>query len=139
MSTLIVERLAWETGGSCSQVQLPLHLASKFFGKHGRDIWVNVFMPKQALKPAYVKTIAISKVYKNGTRRINNFSELGAIGPALLFFQQTASIHTFDFWWQSHDMHVVAANYDKWYQATASQHGRGRIGLIVDKDLRNTP
>jgi hypothetical protein len=136
-SCLIVERLPWETGGTCSQVQIPLKLSNQFFGKNGRPITVRVFMPRRAKAPCYSKEILISKIYKNGTRRINHFPELGSIGPSLLFFEKTPTPNVFDFWWESGDTHVIAAQYNDWYLAPGSQHGRGRIAIIVSRSLRN--
>jgi len=136
-SCLIVERLPWETGGG-AQVQLPLKLANQFFGRVGKTITVRVFMPRRAKAPCYQKDISISNVYKNGTRRINNFPELGSIGPSLLFFEQTGTPDVFDFWWESGDMHAIAARYNDWYLAPHSQHGRGRIALIVPRSVRNS-
>lgn len=88
---LIVERHEWETGTNQRQLQFVLQTAEAFFGSGNIDrrIRVRVFLPADAPTPAFEKNITISREYANGTRRTNNFHEMGNIPSSFVFFQET--------------------------------------------------
>jgi len=129
---LIVERHDWETGTNQRQLQFVLQTAKAFFGcgNLDRTIRVRVFMPANAPKPAFEKNIIISREYGNGTRRTNNFPEMGNIPSSFVFFQETEQAGAYDFWWQI-DKAIVAARFQTWQQGRNTQYGRGRLSLIV--------
>lgn len=129
---LIVERHEWETGTNQRQLQFVLQTAAAFFGSGNvdRKITVRVFLPADAPKPAFEKRITISREYANGTRRTNNFSEMGNIPSSFVFFQETENAGVYDFWWQT-DKAIVAARFHNWHQGKNTQYGRGRLSLIV--------
>lgn len=129
---LIVERHSWETGGAQQQMQFVLETATMFFGPGDRDrrITVRVFLPPGAPAPAFQKDVVISREYANGTRRINGFPEMGAIPSAFVFFEETDTPGVYDVWWQS-DKAIVAARFTGWCQGRSSQHGRGRLSVVV--------
>jgi len=129
---LIVERHAWETGGHEQQLQIPLEVASSFFGPgdHARSVTVRVFLPPSAASPALEKTVGISKEYRNGTRRINGFTEIGHLGSCFIFFEETPDSGDYNVWWEQ-DKAIVAARFRGWQQASGSQYGRGRLAIIV--------
>ena len=130
---LIVERHDWETGAQQQQLQLLLHLAADFFGPGNveRAITVRVFLPPTSSPPTYTKSITISREYANGTRRTNGFPEMGSILPSFVFFEETDEPGVYDVWWQ-HDKAIIAARYPPWSQGNNTQHGRGRLSIIVD-------
>lgn len=129
---LIVERHEWETGSSQRQLQFVLQPAASFFGSGNVDrrIRVRVFLPANARKPSFEKTIIISREYRNGTRRTNGFPEMGTMPSSFVFFQETEVNDVYDFWWQT-DKAIVAARYQGWQQGKNTQYGRGRLSLIV--------
>jgi hypothetical protein len=138
MSCLIVERHEWETGGGSApggggQLQLVLDVAERFFGPGGRDleITVRVFMPADADEPLFDRRATISRVYENGTRRVNGIPELAGVPSAFIFFEETDTPNVYDMWWQE-DKAPVAARFNEWDQARNSQYGRGRLSTIVD-------
>ncbi len=130
---LIVERHEWETGGRQQQLQFVLEVARKFFGPGDRDrkIHIRVFMPPHASSPAFEKDIIISREYNNGTRRTNRFPEIGGIPSSFVFFEETEEEGVYDVWWVE-DKAIVAARYQGWIQGHNTQHGRGRLSLIVE-------
>lgn len=131
---LIVERHKWETGSNQRQLQFVLDTARSFFGRGNidRQVQVRVFMPADAPQPAFQKTITISHIYRrSSTRRINRFPQMGSIPPSFIFFQENEQPAVYDLWWQE-DVAIVAARYANWRQGRNSQHGRGRLSLIVD-------
>jgi len=130
---LIVERHKWETGTSQRQLQFVLETAQSFFGRGNADrqIRVRVFMPPDAPRPTFEKTITISREYPNGTRRTNGFPEMGTIPPSFVFFQETGQQGVYDVWWQT-DTAIVAARYRNWRQGRNTQYGRGRLSLIIN-------
>lgn len=130
---LIVERHVWETGAKQQQLQLVLDTARRFFGSGAvrKPIKVRVFMPAVAKSPAIVKDISISQEYRNGTRRTNEFPEMGAIISSFIFFEETEESGVYDVWWET-DKAIVAAKYQGWQQGKNTQYGRGRLSIIVD-------
>jgi hypothetical protein len=129
---LIVERHEWETGGKQQQLQLVLEVAEEFFGKGDRDrtVHVRVFMPPWASRPAFQRSVVISRVYRNGTRRVNGFPELGKIPSCFVFFEETEKDAVYDVWWEF-DKAIVAARFRGWRQGKSTQYGRGRLSVIV--------
>lgn len=129
---LIIERHNWETGGREQQLQIPLDIANKFFGggTTARPITARVFLRPDANSPSFEKDITISKAYRNSTRRINGFSEIGDLGPCFIFIQETTNRGVYDVWWQR-DIAIIAAKFNGWSQAKGSQYGRGRLAIIV--------
>jgi len=129
---LIVERHDWETGGHEQQLQIPLEVASSFFGPgdRARSITVKIFLPPSAASPAFEKIVSVSKEYQNGTRRINGFTEIGYLGSCFMFFEETPDIDVYNVWWEQ-DKAIVAARFNSWQQASQSQYGRGRLAIIV--------
>jgi len=129
---LIVERHEWETGGDEQQLQIPLEVASSFFGPgdRTRSITVRVFLPPSAEFPAFEKTVRISKEYRNGTRRINSFTEIGRLGSCFMFFEETSDTDVYNVWWDQ-DKAIIAARFNGWQQASRSQYGRGRLAIIL--------
>ena len=130
---LIVERHEWETGTNQRQLQFVLETARAFFGRGNvrRRIRVRVFLPADARQPTFEKDITISREYGNRTRRTNGFPEMGTIPSSFVFFQETAQALVYDFWWQT-DKAIVAARFQNWRQGRNTQHGRGRLSLIVN-------
>jgi hypothetical protein len=130
---LIVERHGWETGGGEQQIQLPLNVAEQFFGSGAtaNPITVRVFLPSSASSPSFEKRVSVSKVYTNGTRRINGFAEIGDLGSCFIFFEETSVQGIYNVWWDM-DKAIIAAKFKKWEQAGNSQYGRGRLAIIVD-------
>ena len=130
---LIVERHEWETGALQHQLQIPLDIATSFFGSGdvNRPIAVRVFLPLTAQHPAFERNITISREYeKSATRRVNRFHEMGAVPSSFVFFQETDAADHYDVWWQT-DKAIVAAHYNGWQQGHSSQYGRGRLAIIV--------
>ncbi len=129
---LIIERHYWETGGKQQQLQIPLAIASSFFGPGNfpRSISVRVFFPPSARSPAFEKTVSISREYPNGTRRINGFPEIGDFGPCFIFFEETSDRGVYNVW-REQDKAIIAARFNRWQQARRSQYGRGRLATIV--------
>ena len=133
---LIIERHEWETGGQQQQLQIPLGVASSFFGPENcqRSITVRVFFRASAPTPTFERTITISKVYNNGTRRINGFAEIGGLGSCFIFFEETSDREVYNVWWEQ-DKAIIAARFNRWQQASRSQYGRGRLAIIVPGPL----
>ena len=131
-SCLIVERNNWETGGAQQQLQIPLMVAEMFFGPGNtrRRITIRLFLSVHSTVPALTKNITVSRTYQNGTRRINGFDEIGSIPSCFIFFEETTDSGVYDVWWNE-DKAIVAARYDHWEQGQNSQHGRGRLAIIV--------
>jgi len=131
---LIVERHDWETGSGQRQLQFVLSTAQAFFGsgRVDRTVRVRIFLPPKAAQPVLERTITISRVYPNGTRRTNGFPEIGVIPSSFVFFEESDQPGVYDFWWQA-DKAIVAAKYGSmhWQQAKNTQFGRGRLSLIV--------
>ena len=129
---LIIERHAWETGGQQQQLQFVLETARKFFGRGDRNrrIYIRVFMPAYALRPAFEKNLSISREYNNGTRRTNGFSEMGSIPSSFIFFEETGEPNTYNVWWNT-DKVMVTARYSNWRQGRNTQYGRGRLSTII--------
>jgi len=110
-----------------------LEIAGDFFGPANvdRNIRIRVFMPASSATPAFEANVTISREYSaSGTRRLNRFPQMGSILSAFVFFQETDQADVYDFWWQA-DKAIVAARYDSWTQARKSQHGRGRLAIVV--------
>lgn len=131
---LIVERHTWETGAHQQQLQFVLEPADQFFGAGDvdRSITVRVFLPPSAAQPAFTRTITISREYvQSRTRRTNRFPEMGSVPASFVFFEETDQPDVYDLWWQE-DTAIVAARYQGWFQGRNSQHGRGRLSIIVD-------
>jgi hypothetical protein len=134
---LIIERHEWETGGKKQQLQIPLSIANKFFGSEvrSRSIVVRFFFSVSASSPAFEKTITISKKYKNGTRRINRFPEIGGFPTCFIFFEETSNNGVYNVWWVR-DKAIIATRFNGWQQAKSSQYGRGRLAIIVPAPVR---
>lgn len=130
---LIVERHDWETGTNQRQLQFVLKAATSFFGSGNidRKIQVRVFLPPNASAPTFHRSITVSREYANGTRRTNGFPEMGTIPSSFVFFQETRTQGVYDLWWQT-DKAIVAARYPNWQQGKNTQHGRGRLSIIVN-------
>lgn len=129
---LIVERHDWETGGREQQIQFPLEVARQFFGPGiaSRRITIRMFLPFGANTPTYEKQVSVSAEYQNGTRRLNGFNEIGSLPSCFIFLEETETPNVYDVWWV-YDKAIVAARYNDWQQAQSSQHGRGRLAIIV--------
>jgi hypothetical protein len=129
---LIIERHAWETGAHKHQLQIPLKVANVFFGPGTSDTTVILrIWGADGLATPKLRSTTISRLYApSATRRLNKFPGMGAIPSSFVFFQETALAGTYDLWWQT-DKSVVAAKFHPWFQAKASQHGRGRLAIIV--------
>jgi hypothetical protein len=131
---LIVERHDWETGSGQRQLQFVLKTAAAFFGsgRVDRKVRLRMFLPAYAPQPSLESTITVSREYANGTRRTNGVPEMGVIRSSFVFFQETDQANLYDFWWET-DKAIVAAEYGplRWQQARNTQHGRGRLSLIV--------
>ncbi len=134
---LIIERHEWETGGEEQQLQIPLPTANKFFGSgvQARSIVVRFFFSAYASSPSFEKNITISKKYPNSTRRVNGFSEIGGFPGCFIFFEETLDEGIYNVWWVR-DKAIIAARYNSWQQAKSSQHGRGRLAIIVPAPVR---
>lgn len=130
---LIIERHEWETGGRQQQLQIPLGVADSFFGpgNRRRSITVRVFLPPSATSFSSEKTVTISKAYPNGTRRVNGFAEIGGLGSCFIFFEETSDRGVYNVWWWERDKVIIAARFNRWQQARASQYRRGRLAIIV--------
>lgn len=128
---LIVERHAWETGFAREQLQIPLEIAERFFGKADarRPIVIQL-----ADAPAYKYECSVSVRYKNGTRRVNGLPFLGLLGSCFVFFGETDVADTFEMWVQ-YDKPIVVARFAGWTQGRSSQHGRGRLATIVTDEV----
>lgn len=137
---LIVERHSWETGGAQQQLQFVLRDAARFFGPGRRDrqITLRIFLNPRIRQPSFVKDIVISREYANGTRRTNRFAEMGAIPSSFVFFEETHLPDTYDFWWIE-DKAAIAAPYTGWKRGRDTQHGRGRLSIIVDAPAPRHP
>jgi hypothetical protein len=130
MACLIVEKHVWETGGGGYQLQIPLEPAEQFFGPGANptNISVRINVVRGA---AQAYTCSVSRIYRNGTRRINGLPFLGRLGPCFIFFQETERNHVYDLSWDV-DMAIIAARFDGWQQGRNSQYGRGRLVNIID-------
>jgi hypothetical protein len=130
---LITERHDWETGGREQQLQFVLHTARDFFGSEDSDRTITVRFHLPPNGPVVLeKDITISRKYEpSGTRRTNGFPEIGLIPPSFVFFEETAERDVYDVWIQE-DKAIVAAHYSGWIQGRDSQHGRGRLSLVVE-------
>jgi len=131
---LIVERHIWETGGRQQQLQFVLKTAKQFFGpgRTDRAIQVRLFIPATAVTPVTEHGIVISREYKNRTRRTNGFPEMSGFPAGFVFFEQTDERNVYDVWWQDTDSAVIGARYAGWCQGKNTQHGRGRLSIIVE-------
>jgi hypothetical protein len=130
---LIVERHEWETGATQRQLQFVLETAEEIFGPGNTDrrITARVFLDPTQAVPSFTKTITISRVYgPSATRRTNGFREIGSVPSAFVFFQETTTPGTYDVWWQT-DKAIVAAHFHGWIKGRDSQHGRGRLSIVV--------
>jgi hypothetical protein len=125
---LIVERHSWETGFAREQLQIPLQVAEAFFGTGAaaREIGVRI---RDAGNQ--VHACSVTRRFKNGTRRINGLGLLGLMGPCFLFFEETADEGVYELSCQ-YDMPIVVARFEGWIQGRNSQHGRGRLAIVVD-------
>lgn len=135
---LIVERYDWETGANRQQLQFVLDAAEQFFGRQQRQIRVHFFRRERSTV-SVLRQISISRVYRNGTRRVNGFRELGQLPSCFLFFQERDD-GSYDVWWAT-DKAIVVAAYrgGAWFQGHDNQHGRGRLAAIVAAPVpRNT-
>lgn len=133
---LIVESFTYETGFLMEQLQIPLKLAERFFGKgiKSLDIRVRLFKDPTKKIPTVIKDISISKEYKNGTRRINGLPEINEMSNSFIFIEQTAEDGVYDMWYQE-DKTIIAAFYNNWIQAKNSQYGRGRLATIINSQV----
>ena len=130
---LIIERHEWETGARGHQLQFPLDVANEFFGPGDvdREIQVRFHFPADSASPLFERSLTISHVYtQSGTRRTNRLLEMGLIPASFLFFEETKEVSVYDLWWQT-DKAIVAARFHPWQQGRNSQHGRGRLAMIV--------
>ncbi|MBI2807446.1 MAG: hypothetical protein HYX68_20885 [Planctomycetes bacterium] len=130
---MIVERHDWETGGHQQQLQFLLDVAADFFGAGNEDrkIVVRVFALATSPRPSVTKRITVSREYANGTRRTNGFPEMGDVPSSFVVFEETDETGVYDVWWQK-DKAVIAARYRAWSQGHNTQHGRGRLSIIVN-------
>jgi hypothetical protein len=131
---LIVERHPWETGGNQRQIQFLLSSASTFFGTiNSKRIIVNVYTNRRASTPQFVYRSEVSKIYNNGTRRLNRFSFMSRIPSSFVFFQETNIPNEYDLWWEV-DRPIIVAHFrnENWQQGNNSQYGRGRLSVIVN-------
>ena len=133
---LIVERHVWETGGRQQQLQFVLKTARQFFGSGTKDrtIQVRVFLTPSGTIPSFTKDITISREYANSTRRTNGFPEMGKVPASFVFFHETNLSNVYDVWWHI-DKAIVAAKYHGWDQGHNTQHGRGRLSIIVNTSV----
>jgi hypothetical protein len=130
---LIIERHEWETGARSHQLQFPLDIANEFFGAGDvdRDIRVRFRFPADSVSPLFERDLTISRTYaQSGTRRTNRLLEMGLIPASFLFFEETEEALVYDLWWET-DKAIVAARFHPWAQGRNSQHGRGRLAVIV--------
>ena len=129
---LIVERYEWETHAQHQQLHFVLATAEAFFGSGDADriIEVRVFFAPSPL-PTYSKRITISREYANGTRTAIGFPDISAVPSAFVFFEETDQPGVYDVWWQQ-DKAIVSARYRGWSQGKNTQHGRGRLSIIVN-------
>ena len=134
---LIIERHDWETGGREQQLQIPLAVAEQFFGPGDtrQEITVRVFQSPGDSAHGFEKQISISVTYENGTRRVNEFDEIGDMPSCFLFFEETGTPNTYDVW-RVIDKAIVAARFDGWRQGGNSQYGRGRLAAIVSAPVQ---
>jgi len=128
---LIVERHHWETGGRQQQLQIPLKVARQFFGPGRESIRIQVRVTEPNGRVVGTQTCSISRVYPNQTRRVNGLPLIGQLPHCFIFIQEADSESTYDFWWEARDMVIVAAAFPGWEQGRRSQHGRGRLAIIV--------
>ena len=132
---LIVERHAWETGGTRQQLQIPAP-ACAFFGA-GSDrinLTLNVFVNPRQVQITVSRNAFLSQRYPaSGVRRINGLPEMGGIPGSFIFFQKTETPNDYNLWYLEDKAIVVAFFRDSaWRQAPNSQHGRGRLWTTVD-------
>jgi hypothetical protein len=55
---------------------------------------------------------------------------MGAVPSSFVFFEETAQPDAYDVWWNE-DKAIVAARYTDWAQGISTQHGRGRLSLVL--------
>ena len=137
---LIIESHEWETGARSHQLQFPLEIANRFFGPGDtdREIRVRFRFPADSVAPLFERSLTISRVYaQSSTRRTNRLMEIGLIPASFLFFEETEEASVYDLWWEK-DKAIVAARFHPWYQGRNSQHGRGRLAIIVPAPVPRT-
>jgi len=133
MACLIIERHAWETGANQSQLQIPLGPAAQFFGQGNRSRPIRVRLLNHGNR---MENCSISRVYQNGTRRVNGLSIVAQLAGvnSFLAFQETDQPDLYDVWWDA-DIALVSAyignRYGRWSQGQGSQYGRGRLYKIT--------
>lgn len=135
MSTLIVERHAWETGAGRQQIQIPRDAFTGFFPGTGR-IDVDVYASPWLRNPTRRINAQLSYYSQSSTYRLNRIYEIANIGAAFIAIQKEdqAGVVTYALWWEL-DLALVAAKFDGWEKARDSQHGRGRVWAIVDAQV----
>ncbi len=126
---LIIERHAWETGAASHQLQLPLGVASNFFGQGARTIRMRLAKARQTMWECDISAMygATARARGSNTRRINRLPWLGFVGHCFVFIEETDQADIYDFW-VNYDVAIVAANFDNWQQATVGGSGRGGRG-----------
>lgn len=139
MSCLIVERHAWETGEPRQQIQFPREAFDRFFGVAG-DIAVEIYASPWRSQPTRRVRAQVSLYQRpSGTCRLNKVFEISNVGPVFVLLQELPAeqdgLRSYDLWWER-DVALVAAKFDGWRKARDSQHGRGRVWTIVDRQVQ---
>lgn len=136
MKCLIVERHAWETGAGRQQLQFPREAFASFFGTTG-EVDVAVYSSPWLKKPSRVVRALVSYYSQSGTYRLNRVYEIANIGGVFVFIQERTTDDgavEYDVWW-NRDLAFVAARFNDWQKARDSQHGRGRLWLVLEQKV----
>lgn len=133
MRTLIVERHAWETGGSGNQVQIPTQAFNEFFAGPG-PIDVDVYAAPSLSTPTRSGQAQVASYPESGTHRINMIPELATLPTTFVVIQEETPGSKYSIWWEF-DLALVAAKFDGWVKAQDSQYGRGRVWVVVDEPV----
>jgi hypothetical protein len=139
MAALLLERHPWETSGAEHQVQIPKGAFAQFFGAAG-PLDVRVWVPPTA--PAgVVHPLLLSYYEASDTYRFNWITEFGALGHAILVFDETGDPGVpYDVWWFiGNDVATALARPHGWQQAKGNQHGPGRMWAVVPSPASRIP
>lgn len=138
MNALILERHPWETSGSEHQVQIPKSAFTEFFRTAGTKN-VLVWVPPTS-NSWQQRNILLSYYKDSDTYRFNWMTEFGALGHAILVFEETGDAATpYNVWWfLGADADAILAQPYTWQQAKASQYGPGRKWVIIEAPAPRT-
>ena len=139
MNALLLERHPWETSGSEHQIQIPKAAFTEFFGTVG-SMDVRVWVPPTA-SSGQIRCILLSYYEDSDTYRFNWMTEFGALGHAVLVFEETGEqTIPYNVWWfAGADTEAILARSYPWQQAKASQYGPGRNWAVIPAPAPRTP